>query len=212
MRSKTFTGLLAGLSVPLLVSTTVLAAGAKAPAAGKYLAQSSTETGQSGTGMRGTTGENSGGGQTAPGSMETQPGGGSGATGTEGQGRGNGGTMGTEGQGRGNGGTMGKDTGAGGATTMGQPPGGSENHVKEALKHAEAAAAAGKKGDASTIAEHARMSKTHVEAALKDKPGDEHLQAALKSLDTAIGDASMSKGEPARKAAKEAITHLKAAK
>lgn len=199
MRSKTLTGLLAGLSVPLLVSTAALAAGDNVPIAGKHLAQSSTETGQSGTGVRGTTGENSGGGQTAPGSMGTQPGGGSGATGTEGQGRGNGGAM-------------GKETGAGGATTMGQPPGGSENHVKEAMKHAEAAAAAGKKGDASTIAEHARVSKTHVEAALKDKPGDEHLQAALKSLDTAIGDANMSRGDQARKAAKEAITHLKAAK
>jgi hypothetical protein len=191
MRCKMLSALLAGLSVPLLVSTAALAAGEKTSISGLHLAQSSTETGQSGTGVRGTTGETSGGGQTAPGSIGTEPGGGSGATGTEGQPRGNG--------------------GAGGAT-IGQPPGGVENHVKEAVKHAEAAAAAGKKGDASTIANHARISKTHVEAALKEKPDNEHLKAALESLDEAIRDANLSMGDKARKASHEAITHLNAAK
>jgi hypothetical protein len=117
------------------------------------------------------------------------------------------------------GGTGGEETGGkqaepagGGATTLGQPPGGSENHAQEALKHAKAAAASGKKGDFSSIAKHAKLSKTHVEAALKDKPDDSHLQAALKSLDEAITEANRGNGGPARKAAKEAVSHLNAVK
>jgi hypothetical protein len=202
MRNKILVVLAAGLSGALLVSSAAVTAGEKASAKGKQIAQAETETGQSGTGVRGTTGETSGGGQTAPGSVGTAPEGGSGATGTEGQPRGNGGAA--AGQGG--------DTGAGGATTLGQPPGGSENHIQEALKHAEAAAAAGKKGDASTIATHAQASKTHAEAALQQKPGDEHLKAALQSLDEAIKEANVSRADKARKSAHEAVTHLKAAK
>jgi hypothetical protein len=96
--------------------------------------------------------------------------------------------------------------------TMGQPPGGSENHAQEALKHARAAAGSGKRGDFSNIAKHAQLSKTHVEAALKDKPDDPHLQAALKSLDEAIVEGHRGNGDRARKSAKEAVTHLKAIK
>jgi hypothetical protein len=178
MSSKMLTGLLAGLSLSFLIPMAAVAVEGKT-----QIAQSSTETGQTGEGVRGTTGESTGGGQTAPGGL----GGESGATGTEGG-------------------------AGGGATTMGQPPGGSENHVQEAMKHAQAAAASGKKGDYSTIAKHAQMSKTHVEAALKDKPDNPHLQAALKSLDSAIAEGNLSNGEKARKAAKEAVTHLNAVK
>ena len=99
----------------------------------------------------------------------------------------------------------------GGATTLGQPPGGAENHVQEATKHAQTAAGSGKKGDFSSIAKHARLAKIHVEAALKDKPDDAHLEAALKSLDEAILKGQRGNGGEARKAAKEAVSHLKAA-
>lgn len=108
-------------------------------------------------------------------------------------------------------GATGAEGAAGGATTMGQPPGGSENHTQEALKHARAASTSGQKGDYSTISKHAQMAKTHVEAALKEKPGDPHLQAALSSLDTAIMAGNLSEGSKAHKAAKEAISHLEAA-
>lgn len=184
MRCSKFTAALAGLCIAPL-----LPAWAAPPI---QLAQSATETGQSGVGVRGTTGETSGGGQTAPGSLGDAPGGG-GATG---------GTTGAQGMG----------TGTEGGTTMGQPPGAPENHLKEATKHAEAAATSGKKGDASTIAKHARMAKTHVEAALKDQPGDEHLNAALKSLDAAIFGSERGEGDKARQAAKDAVNHLKMAK
>lgn len=108
-------------------------------------------------------------------------------------------------------GTAGAEGAAGGATTQGQPPGGSENHLQEALKHAKAASTSGQKGDYSTIAKHAQLAKTHVEAALKDKPGDPHLQAALSSLDAAILAGNLSSGDKAHKATKEAINHLEAA-
>lgn len=91
-----------------------------------------------------------------------------------------------------------------------QPAAPQENHIQAALKHARAAFHSGHKGDINMIAEHAGMAKTHVEAALKEKPGDPHLEAALKSLDKAIRQGELSNAEPARMAAHEAINHLKA--
>ena len=78
----------------------------------------------------------------------------------------------------------------------------SQNHVGQALIHAEAAAAA---SDAAGIAEHAAMSKTHAGVA------DEHLDAGLKSLDSAIEHGKLGHTDLAKKAAEEAVTHLKAA-
>ena len=201
MNNILLAAVVAGLSLPLLLADAPRAAQTASDPAAMNIAQSSTETGQSGVGVRGTTGGNSGGGQTAPGSAGTAPGGGSGATGTEGQPSGDGGA-----------GARGSETGPSGATTMDRMPGGMENHVREALKHAEAAAAAGMKGDASTIAQHARMSQTHVEAALKEKPDNEHLKAAEKSISDAIQQASISNADKARKSAREAVSHLSAAK
>ncbi|HYE34694.1 small metal-binding protein SmbP [Methylocaldum sp.] len=156
--------LLAGLTVPAL--NQALAAEKSGDGAAKY-AQSRTETGQSGTGVRGTTGESTGG---------------PGMTGT----------------GR---------KGDAGTTT----PGSMENHVKEALKHAQAAADSGKKGDATGVGEHAQAAKPHVDAAMQQNP-NEHLTAAMKSLDSAVQHSQMGHPDMAGKAAEEAVSHLKMAK
>jgi hypothetical protein len=85
-----------------------------------------------------------------------------------------------------------------------------ENHKAEALKHAEAAAESGKKGDAAGVGEHATAAKTHAEAAEKEK-ANPHLEAAIKSLDGAIEHSKMGHADVAGKSAEEAVTHLKAA-
>ncbi len=77
-----------------------------------------------------------------------------------------------------------------------------ESHMGEALKHAEAAAAA---ADAKGVAEHAAAATTHAKVA------DEHLDAGLKSLESASEHGKMGHDDLAKKAAQEAVTHLKAA-
>jgi len=77
-----------------------------------------------------------------------------------------------------------------------------EGHMVEALTHAEAAA---KADDAKTIAEHAETAKTHA------KTADEHLDAGIKSLDGAVKHGKLGHADLAKKAAEEAVTHLKAA-
>jgi hypothetical protein len=77
-----------------------------------------------------------------------------------------------------------------------------ESHVAQALKHAEAAA---KASDGKTIAEHAEKSKMHA------KTADEHLDAGIKSLDEAIDQGKQGRTDAAKKAAEEAVTHLKSA-
>ncbi|HUL12153.1 MAG TPA: small metal-binding protein SmbP [Methylococcaceae bacterium] len=77
-----------------------------------------------------------------------------------------------------------------------------ESHIAEALKHAEAAS---KAADGKTVAEHAEAAKTHA------KTADEHLDAGIKSLEAAIEHGKMGMDSAARKAAEEAVTHLKAA-
>lgn len=84
--------------------------------------------------------------------------------------------------------------------------------VEEAWKHAEAAVQAGNKGDAKGVGEHARIAKTHVESALTQSTFDEHLTAARKSLGSAIEHSTMGHADLARKAAEEALIHLRAAK
>lgn len=77
-----------------------------------------------------------------------------------------------------------------------------ENHVEEALKHAETAV----KTDAGAgIAEHAETARSHAKAA------HEHLGAAITSLDKAITEGKQGHADVAKKAAEEAVTHLKAA-
>lgn len=75
-----------------------------------------------------------------------------------------------------------------------------ENHLKEAVKHAEMAAAA---TDAKTIVIHAEEAGTHAKAA------DAHLDAGLDSLDRAIEHGNKNEGALAKKAAEEAAQHFK---
>jgi O-acetylhomoserine/O-acetylserine sulfhydrylase-like pyridoxal-dependent enzyme len=77
-----------------------------------------------------------------------------------------------------------------------------ESHMAEALKHAEAAA---KADDTKSIVEHAEAAKTHA------KTADEHLDAGITSLNDAIDHGKMKHADSAKKAAEEAVTHLKAA-
>jgi hypothetical protein len=77
-----------------------------------------------------------------------------------------------------------------------------ENHMTEALKHAEAAA---KADDAKAITEHAEAAKTHA------KIVDEHLDAGITSLNDAIDHGKMKHADSAKKSAEEAVIHLKAA-
>jgi uncharacterized membrane protein YvbJ len=77
-----------------------------------------------------------------------------------------------------------------------------ESHMAEALKHAEAAV---KADDGKTIAEHAEVAKGHA------KTADEHLDAGIASLNDAIDHGKMKHADLAKKAAEEAVTHLKAA-
>jgi len=87
-----------------------------------------------------------------------------------------------------------------------------DRHVKEAWKHAEAAVLAGEQGNAKGAGEHAKLAKTYVEAALTQSTFDEHLTAALKSLDSAVEHSDAGHADLARQAAQEAIDHLRAAK
>lgn len=77
-----------------------------------------------------------------------------------------------------------------------------ESHMEQALKHAEAAA---KSSDGKAIAEHAESAKKHA------KTADEHLDAGIESLDGAIDHGKQGHDDLAKKAAEEAVTHLKAA-
>ncbi|MDO9104776.1 MAG: small metal-binding protein SmbP [Methylovulum sp.] len=77
-----------------------------------------------------------------------------------------------------------------------------EEHVEEALKHAKAAA---KADDAKEIAQHAEAARSHA------KTADEHLDAGITSLDNAIAHGKQGQADMAKKAAEEAVTHLKAA-
>lgn len=77
-----------------------------------------------------------------------------------------------------------------------------ESHMTQALEHAEAAVNA---SDGKAIAEHAEVAKTHAKVA------DEHLDAGITSLEGAIKHGKMGHSDLAKKAAEEAVTHLKAA-
>ncbi|MDD5321091.1 MAG: small metal-binding protein SmbP [Methylococcales bacterium] len=77
-----------------------------------------------------------------------------------------------------------------------------ESHMKEALKHTEAAA---KAGDSKTIAEHAEAAKSHA------KTADEHLDAGITSLNEATDHGKLKHTGLAKKSAEESVTHLKTA-
>lgn len=77
-----------------------------------------------------------------------------------------------------------------------------DSHMIQAVKHAEAAA---KATDGKTAAEHAEVAKPHAKAV------EEHLTAGIVSLDSAIEHGKLGHNDLAKKAAEEAVTHLKAA-
>ena len=87
-----------------------------------------------------------------------------------------------------------------------------ENHLDQAIQHADTAVRA---PDGKTIAEHAEMAKTHANAAKNEKnlttTGGTHLDAGIRSLDQAIENGKLGAADSARKAAEDAVTHLKEA-
>jgi hypothetical protein len=77
-----------------------------------------------------------------------------------------------------------------------------EDHLDEALKHAKEAA---ESTDGKTIAKHAELARIHA------KTADEHLDAGIKSLDRATEQGNLGNHDIAKKAAEEAVEHLKTA-
>ncbi|MBP6058929.1 MAG: hypothetical protein KA524_11065 [Nitrosomonas sp.] len=86
------------------------------------------------------------------------------------------------------------------------------NHLTEAIQHAEAAV---KSAEGKSIAQHAEEAKTHANAAKNEKTqattSGSHLDAGIRSLDEAIKEGNLGAIDSARKAAEQAITHLKQA-
>ncbi len=87
-----------------------------------------------------------------------------------------------------------------------------ESHLDQAIKHAEAAVNA---ADGKAIAKHAGEAKTHANASKSEKTSvknaGSHLDAGIKSLDEAIKQGNLGATDLAKKAAGQAVTHLKQA-
>ena len=85
-----------------------------------------------------------------------------------------------------------------------------ENHLNEAIKHAEAAM---KADSSSSIAKHADEAKTHANAAKGDKnlspTSGQHLDAGIMSLDQAIEKGKLDAKDSAKQAAEDAVAHFK---
>jgi hypothetical protein len=77
-----------------------------------------------------------------------------------------------------------------------------DSHMTQSIKHVEAAV---KASDTKAITEHAETAKSHVVIT------EEHLKASLTSLDSVIDHGKQGHADLAKKAAEEALTHLKAA-
>ncbi len=77
-----------------------------------------------------------------------------------------------------------------------------ESHVAQAIQHTQTAIQA---PDGKAVAEHAEVAKTHAKASV------EHLNAAITNLDGAIEHGKAVHDDLAKKAAEEALAHLKAA-
>ncbi len=89
-----------------------------------------------------------------------------------------------------------------------------EEHLDQALEHANAALAEGQAGKAPALVTHAKAALDHSLAAslvAKSVPKG-HIDTASKSLQEAIDHGNLNHVEPATKSAEEAVTHLKAAK
>lgn len=88
-----------------------------------------------------------------------------------------------------------------------------EEHAAAALDHANQAVTHGKAGHASVLVEHATEALKHARAASDVAKGEAktHIDAGVKSLETAIEHGKMGTGheQQATAAAEEAVEHLK---
>ena len=89
-----------------------------------------------------------------------------------------------------------------------------EEHLDQALEHANAAVAEGQAGKASSLVVHAKAALEHSLAAslVATSVPKTHIDAASDSLEKAIEHGNMNHVEPATKSAEEGVEHLKAAK
>lgn len=88
-----------------------------------------------------------------------------------------------------------------------------EEHLDEALKHANAAVAEGQDGKALSLVEHAKLAMEHSLAAsivAKGVPKG-HIDMASELLQDAIDHGNLGHADLATKSAEEAVEHLKAA-
>lgn len=81
-----------------------------------------------------------------------------------------------------------------------------ESHLNEAIKHTEMAL---QSTEVKSIAQHMEEAKTHSEAAQSEQTADSHLNEGIKKLDEAVKESQLGAAELAKKAAQEALTHLK---
>jgi hypothetical protein len=89
-----------------------------------------------------------------------------------------------------------------------------EQHLDQALEHANAAVAEGQAGKASSLVTHAKAALDHsLSASLVAKSVPKgHIDTASKVLQEAIDHGTLGHVEPATKSAEEGVAHLKAAK
>ena len=83
-----------------------------------------------------------------------------------------------------------------------------ETHLNEAIKHTEQAL---QSTEVKLIAQHMEEAKTHSEAAQSEQAADSHLNEGIKKLDEAVKESQLGAAELAKKAAQEALAHLKQA-
>ena len=85
------------------------------------------------------------------------------------------------------------------------------SHLDQAIQHAQAAV---KSVDGEAVAQHARMSKNHANAAKSDRDrviNREHLDQGIESLNVAVSEGKDGNTEAAQQAATDAINHFKQA-
>lgn len=83
-----------------------------------------------------------------------------------------------------------------------------DTHLTEAIKHTELAL---QSTEVKSIAQHMEEAKTHSEAAQSEQAVDSHLNEGIKKLDEAVKESQLGAAELAKKAAQEALAHLKQA-
>lgn len=84
-------------------------------------------------------------------------------------------------------------------------------HLDEAIKHSEQAASA---SDAKGVAQHAKEAKMHAQSAKDDKErkvDNKHVDEGISCLDTAVKEGDSGNADAAKKSAREALDHFKAA-